>query len=274
MLGPRFTDVRRFDELDSTNRYLVDEARSGAPEGLVAVADHQSAGRGRLGRRWEAPAGSNLLVSVLLRPDLPSGQRHLATAAVALAAADAATDAGIELWVKWPNDLVVPDGRKVAGVLAEAELGGSSGAPRVRPAVVVGIGINLNWPATDADLPEDLVGAATSLRQQLGHPVDREPLLSAFLAHLEPRVAALSEPEGRLGLHAELRSRCITIGADVHVQLPGTAFEGTAVELTPEGHLVVNDRGRLRTIVAGDVVHLRPSSRIVPPGPGRLPSQE
>ncbi len=72
MPGPRFTDIRRFDTIDSTNRYLLEEARAGAPEGVVAVADHQTAGRGRLGRRWEAPAGANLLVSVLLRPDLPA----------------------------------------------------------------------------------------------------------------------------------------------------------------------------------------------------------
>ncbi len=124
MPGSRFTDIRRFDSIDSTNRYLLDEARRGAPDGVVAVADHQSAGRGRLGRSWEAPPGSNLLLSVLLRPDLPVGDRHLASAAVALAAAEA-VDAvtGVRVGIKWPNDLLGPDGRKLAGVLAEADLG-------------------------------------------------------------------------------------------------------------------------------------------------------
>jgi BirA family transcriptional regulator, biotin operon repressor / biotin---[acetyl-CoA-carboxylase] ligase len=83
MPGTRFSDIRRFDTIDSTNRYLVEEARAGAPEGVVVVAAHQTAGRGRLGRRWEAPAGTNLLLSVLLRPDLPAEERHLATASVA-----------------------------------------------------------------------------------------------------------------------------------------------------------------------------------------------
>src|ERR1700686_1291505 len=78
-------EVRRFAELDSTNRYLLDEARAGAAEGLVAMADHQTAGRGRLGRRWEAPPGANLLVSVLLRPTLPTEELHLCTVAMALA---------------------------------------------------------------------------------------------------------------------------------------------------------------------------------------------
>ena len=172
MSEPRFTDIRHFDSIDSTNRYLLDEARAGAPGGVVAVADHQSAGRGRLGRRWEAPPGSNLLMSVLLRPDLPAEQRHLASAVVALAATEAVlTTQGLELGIKWPNDLQASDGRKVAGVLAEADLTGAEGFEL--PPVVVGIGINVNWPATDQDLPPELVGVATSLRQLLGRPVDR-----------------------------------------------------------------------------------------------------
>ena len=130
MPGARFTDIRRFDTIDSTNRYLLDQARAGAPDGVVAVADHQSAGRGRLGRRWEAPTGANLLVSVLLRPDLPPPLRHLVPAVVALAASDAAeTVTGLVLGVKWPNDLLGSDGRKVAGVLAEGDLAGGEGPP-------------------------------------------------------------------------------------------------------------------------------------------------
>ena len=128
MLGDLFADVRRFPSIDSTNRYLLDEARAGAPEGVVAVADHQTAGRGRLGRRWEAPAGTNLLASVLLRPDLRAEERHLASAVVCLAGRQAARQvAGVTLAVKWPNDLVAPDGRKVAGVLAEADLSEATG---------------------------------------------------------------------------------------------------------------------------------------------------
>src|SRR4051812_27340870 len=109
---------------------------AGAPEGLAAVADHQTAGRGRLGRAWVAPPGASLLLSVLFRPDLAPERLHLTTAAVALAAAEACEAvAGVLPVLKWPNDLLVGD-RKLAGVLAESRL----------PAVVVGIGLNVNWP--------------------------------------------------------------------------------------------------------------------------------
>jgi BirA family transcriptional regulator, biotin operon repressor / biotin---[acetyl-CoA-carboxylase] ligase len=270
MPGTRFTDIRRFDSLDSTNRYLLDEARAGAAEGVVTVAEHQSAGRGRLGRRWDAPSGANLLVSVLLRPPLPGHLRHLASAVVALAAVDAAAPLGLELGLKWPNDILAGDGRKLAGVLAEADLAPVDSPNPVEvafPAIVVGIGINVNWPATDADLPDDLVGAATSLGQQLGGPVDRSELLDALLQALEPRVAALGSPAGRRGQADDLRARCTTIGTRVRVELADGAFEGVACDVTPEGHLVVETAGTTRTVIAGDVVHVRPGGA-APGSPG------
>jgi BirA family transcriptional regulator, biotin operon repressor / biotin---[acetyl-CoA-carboxylase] ligase len=261
MLGGVFTDVRRFASIDSTNRYLLDEARAGAPEGVVAVADHQTAGRGRLGRRWEAPPAANLLASVLLRPPLRAEERHLASAVVALAGRAAARDlCGVTLGVKWPNDLVAPDGRKVAGILAEADLseaaGPGSGAGQ---AVVVGIGMNVDWPRGDADVPEELAGAATSLRQLTGRHVDRSALLAALLAALEPRVADLATPAGRRRIAEDLASACTTIGSRVRVEVAGGSFEGTAVGLTDEGHLEVEVGAERRTVVAGDVVHLRPA---------------
>ncbi|HEY6622517.1 MAG TPA: biotin--[acetyl-CoA-carboxylase] ligase [Acidimicrobiales bacterium] len=282
--GTRFAEVRWFDELDSTNRYLLSEARAGAGEGLVVVADHQSAGRGRLGRRWEAPPGANLLASVLLRPHLPFEARHLASAVVALAAADAcAALGGVAASIKWPNDLLV-DGRKLAGVLAEADVGTEGRAP-----IVVGIGINVAWPAattvggpTDPPAREpggpggpggrsshqgdrgpriderDLADSATSLLRETGRPVDRARLLDRLLVELEPRAAALSSAGGRIGQAAELRSRCTTIGTRVRVESSDSTFNGMAVDVTAEGHLVVDvdDQGP-RTVVVGDVIHLR-----------------
>ncbi|MGA8726587.1 MAG: biotin--[acetyl-CoA-carboxylase] ligase [Acidimicrobiales bacterium] len=282
MLGDLFADVRRFPSIDSTNRYLLDEARAGAPEGVVAIADHQTSGRGRLGRRWEGPAGTNLLASVLLRPDLRAEERHLASAVVCLAGRQAARQvAGVTLAVKWPNDLVAPDGRKVAGVLAEADLpeatgtgagsdsagSGSAGSDspgsvaggqhRRLPALVVGIGMNVNWPATDADLPAELIGTACSLQQLSGRALDRSALLDALLAALEPRVSELATPAGRGRQAGEFERACSTVGTRVRVELPGESFEGTAVGLTEQGHLVVEVGGELRTVIAGDVVHLR-----------------
>lgn len=260
MPGTRFTDIRRFDSVDSTNRYLLEAARSGADDGVVAVADHQSAGRGRLGRRWEAPAGSNLLLSVLLRPPLSADQRHLASAVVALAAADAVQAVlGLELGIKWPNDLLASDGRKLAGVLAEADvMADPTPAGGQGPPIVVGIGVNVNWPVTDADLPPDLVGLATSLHQQTGGPVERSVVFETLLEALEPRAADLATASGRTRQADDFRRRCTSIGTRVRVELADTWFEGTAAELTPEGHLVVDVGPGSRTVVAGDVVHVRP----------------
>jgi BirA family biotin operon repressor/biotin-[acetyl-CoA-carboxylase] ligase len=270
--GTRFAEVRWFEELDSTNRYLVNEARGGAGEGLVVVADYQSAGRGRMGRRWEAPPGANLLVSVLLRPQLPLASRHLASAVVALAAGEAcAALGGVAVDLKWPNDLLV-GGRKLAGVLAEADLS-AQGAENPSP-IVVGIGINVSWPPPSSDdrpTPEggsplrsdlgDLAGSATSLLQESGRPVDRSELLDRLLVELEPRVNALGSPEGRSRQAADLQSRCSTIGARVRVDAAEGTMTGTAMAVTAEGHLVVDvDHEGPRTVVVGDVIHLRMAS--------------
>ena len=245
----RFRDVRWFSELDSTNRYLLDEARAGAPEGLVAVADHQTAGRGRLGRTWTAPPGASLLTSILLRPELDA--LHLVTVAVALAAADACRSlSAVEPGLKWPNDLVVDD-RKLAGVLAEADLGPAAG-----PSVVVGIGINVNWP--DGPPPE-LVGIATALNLCGGRPVERPALLVEMLHGLEDRYSGLDRLEGRQVVASEYRRRCVTIGRRVRVELSDETFVGEAVDVSDEGHLLVSTDACLRRVSAGDVVHLRPA---------------
>jgi len=270
MSGTAFTDIRRFPSIDSTNRYLLDEARAGAPAGIVAVADHQTAGRGRLGRRWLAPPGANLLLSVLLRPPLDPADRHLAAAAVALAAIDAVNtllptpDHDRLVGIKWPNDLVAADGRKVAGVLAEGDLsGGPSGSPAP---VVVGIGINANWPDGGDDGPPELEGRAVSLARLSGGPVDRDALMAALLDALPTRVDALSTPDGRAGLAADLRVACVTLGVPVRVELAGEVLEGMATGLTGAGHLVVRTPAGDRTVVAGDVVHLRLAVPPRPPG--------
>jgi BirA family biotin operon repressor/biotin-[acetyl-CoA-carboxylase] ligase len=239
-------DVRRFDEIDSTNSYLLEQARGGAPAGLVAVAGHQTSGRGRLDRRWESPPGTNVLVSFLLRPRCEPSELHLCTAAVALAASDACRDvAGVDTGLKWPNDLVVGES-KVAGVLAEVEFG--SGPPA---AVVVGLGLNVGWPG-----PPGVGG--TSLTEARGSAVDPDAVLERILEALSPRVALLDEAAGRSALAQEQRRRCVTLGARVRVTLAAGEVSGTARAIDDAGQLVVDTDEGSRTVAAGDVVHLRP----------------
>ena len=242
--GPAW-EIRTFATLDSTNRYLLDEARAGAPDGVVAVAAHQSAGRGRLGRVWEAAPGSALLVSVLLRPVLAPERLGLCSVAAGLALADAVTEvAGVEARLKWPNDLVVRD-RKLAGLLAEADLGGAT----VR-AVVVGAGCNLDRAA----VPPALADVATSVEAEAGRTVDRDAVLGAFLDALDRHLA---DPDALPGL---ARDRSATLGRRVRVDLGGGRIvEGLALDTTDAGALVVrDDDGEEHIVSVGDVVHLRP----------------
>jgi BirA family transcriptional regulator, biotin operon repressor / biotin---[acetyl-CoA-carboxylase] ligase len=239
-------DVRRFDEIDSTNAYLGREARGGAPEGVVAVAEHQSAGRGRMDRRWEAPAGASLLVSVLFRPTFDASELHLCTAAMALAAAEACrVVAGVSPVLKWPNDLMVGES-KLAGVLAEAEFDPASGC-----AVVVGLGLNVAWPG-----PPGVGG--TCLTELGAGPVDRPALLDALLSALSSRRALLDTAPGRRAVAVEFRDRCATLGRQVRVELAAAPVVGVATDLDEAGCLVVRTAEGLRTVSAGDVVHLRP----------------
>jgi len=214
------------------------------------MADRQTAGRGRLDRTWEAPAGSALLVSVLLRPDLLPTHVHSTTMAAAVAACDACDEvAGFRPALKWPNDIVVND-RKLAGLLAEAELKGEA-----VDAVVVGMGFNVNWDKPPPGLEEIAIAA----NEVAGHPVDREALLEHFLDRLEEHYSALVEPGGWRGTLLNYRRSSSTLGKDVRVELPDEAFTGKAVEVTGEGHLLVKTAtGDVRRIPAGDVVHLRP----------------
>jgi BirA family biotin operon repressor/biotin-[acetyl-CoA-carboxylase] ligase len=255
LAGTRFADVRWVDETGSTNTDLLDLARAGAPEGVVLVADHQTGGRGRLGRTWQAPPGSSLLVSILLRPPLAIDRAFTATMAVGVSAASAClATTGWMPSLKWPNDLVAvrPDGsrRKLGGVLTETIVDGDR-----LEALVVGIGINVNWPD---DLPDELREIATALNHEVGHDVDREDLLVALLRELDAQVAAFADAALHDALVEAYRGASATLGHRVRAELADEHVEGTAVDLTTEGHLVLDlDDGSRREIVTGDIIHLR-----------------
>ena len=170
LLRGRFGKVYRYAEVTpSTQRMLAEDSA----EGTVAVTEEQTQGRGRLGRRWEAAAGSSILVSVLLVPPVePSRLPELSLVAGGAVAQAIAEVTGIEPAIKFPNDLLIGM-RKVAGILAESSEG----------RVVLGIGVNVNQTAQE--LPADTLTPPTSLRVVLGEPVDRARLLAAILLHLE-----------------------------------------------------------------------------------------
>ena len=257
--GTRFADVRWVAETGSTNQDLMALAADGAPEGVVVVADHQTAGRGRLGRVWTAPPEASLLLSVLLRPPLGLEGAHALTTAVALSALDACVAvAGLRPGLKWPNDLIVPsprDGgaeRKLAGVLAESSLRGAR-----FDAVVVGIGVNLNWPD---DLPAEIEGIAVALNHVTGAPVDRAAYTAALLQALDARYSALLGPGGPEAQRRDEEAASATIGRAVRVIRSHDELEGTAVGLDPDGALRVDVGAEVVSIPVGDVVHLRPAA--------------
>jgi len=234
--------VRWFESVDSTNRYLLDGARSGEPEGLVAVADVQTAGRGRLGRRWETDPGAALLASILLRPT-SNLDPHLLTTTVALALRRAVERlTGTAPGLKWPNDLVVAD-RKLAGVLAEA-------IPTPQgTAIVVGAGTNVKA------VPSEFRDRAIACDDLADGSVDRQQLLFAWLEELAARVRRPGE------VIDEATVASATLGRDVRIEgHDGEAITGRAVGLTASGALVVEmEDGSRRAFTAGDVVHLRPA---------------
>jgi BirA family biotin operon repressor/biotin-[acetyl-CoA-carboxylase] ligase len=238
LVGTRFRDVRWFASIDSTNRYLLEAARGGAPEGVVAVADEQTAGRGRLGRSWVAPPGASLLVSALLRPDLPSDSLALLTMAAGLACIAAVeTEGGFAARLKWPNDVVVDD-RKLAGILAEKDGG----------AVVVGMGCNVHWDT----FPDELASIGTACNLCTDRAITREELLGAWLREFDARLDALG------GVIDEATARSATLGRRVRVEVPDGSYEADAVSLTAHGHLVVlTDDGTETAISSADVIHLR-----------------
>jgi BirA family biotin operon repressor/biotin-[acetyl-CoA-carboxylase] ligase len=260
LLGPtgRWTRVEVVDETRSTNADLVAQASAGAPDGAVLVTEHQTAGRGRLDRTWEAPRGSGIAVSVLWRPEgIPAERLGWLPMLAGVALLDAVRDLapGVEAGLKWPNDLLLgPERRKGAGILAEMTAVSGGG-----PGVVLGMGINVGAPA--GTLP----ATATSLAAE-GAPVDRTELLVAVLRNLGEREAAWRAAAGdadESGLRGDYRAGCLSLGSEVRVEMPGgSAVVGIAEDVDPSGHLLVLEPdGNRRAIAAGDIVHLRPADR-------------
>ena len=259
----------RFDVVGSTNDVVSGWLREGTPEVCVAVADVQSAGRGRNGRKWAAPPGAGVLVSVGFRPTwLDVGHTWRLGAIASLAMAEAAEISSAlrsgTIRLKWPNDLVALDRdsgyvRKLAGMLGETDGLGTDDAR-----AVIGVGINVDW--SREKFPAELADTMTSLTDLAGRTVDREVVLYVFLERLERAIAALRE--GRFPAE-EWSRRQLTNGTIVILDGPdGTSETVVAEDVDTEtGALLVRDldgapasggnEGPLRSVVVGEIHHLR-----------------
>ncbi len=253
-----WTSIDVVDDTGSTNADLAAAARAGAPAGSVLVADHQSAGRGRMGRTWTAPPGTSIAMSVLVRPSVPVDRWTWLPLLAGLAVSDGIRqEADLPADLKWPNDVLVL-GRKVSGVLAE----------RVEtpegPAVVIGMGVNVHLTAEQLPVP-----TATSLALVLAElglgafPLHRTSIVSTTLRSLDRILARWEEvadvPDlGPDALALVYRERCATIGREVRISLSdGTSVDGVARDVDEAGRLVLETPDGPRTFGAGDVVHLR-----------------
>lgn len=238
--------VEVVEESPSTNAAVAERAREGEDAGLVVVAEHQTAGRGRLDRSWETPARSALTFSVLLRPGLPPQQWPWLPLLTGYAVQAALADRLPQIGLKWPNDVLVEE-RKLAGILVERV------ETPLGPAAVVGCGVNVSH--TLEELP---VALATSIQLELGGPApDRTDLLGQVLGSLHA-LQGLTDDLG--ALRAAYTDVCTTLGREVDVHLPSRPepVRGTAREIGPGGTLVVDGPDGRLEVGAGDVVHVRP----------------
>lgn len=232
-------DAVRRVRVGSTNDEARALAKNGAAHGTWVVTEQQTAGRGRLGRRWEAPDGSALFLSVLLRPELPPTQVPL----LCLGAAERVASLHPALRIKWPNDVLLPDGRKVSGILAEAEMEGMD-----RMSVVVGVGVNLT-----AAPPLPTAGCMAELP---GWRCSREEVAVAVVEGL---LAACRRLEGgdAAGLVADWSARCGMLGAHVRVSAGREVVQGRATRVDETGTLWVDVDGTEQPVRAGDVEIVR-----------------
>jgi BirA family biotin operon repressor/biotin-[acetyl-CoA-carboxylase] ligase len=243
--------LRCADEVDSTNERAAAWAADGAPDGAVVCADHQTDGRGRHGRTWTDTKGQNLLFSVVLRPQMPSGRLGLLPVAASVAVAET-VDAFVSphrAALKWPNDVLL-GGRKACGMLLESSLA----TPQRSTVVVLGVGLNVN----QTDFPDALADTATSLRLVLGRPVPRAPLLARLLAALEHRSDAVQQGRAATVRRAyEERLVSLHKPTTLHVPSAGRSLSGTVQGITDTGALRLDTPDGPATVHAGEATRHR-----------------
>lgn len=241
--------IVRLGEVPSTQAIAFDLAERGAPDRTVVLADHQTAGRGRLGRRWADEPGASLLVSILLRPRLEPRRLPMLSYVAAIAVAEAlASVAPIAPRLKWPNDVLV-DGLKIAGILLESRMNASSErvaaslSGLAAPVTILGIGVNL----AQRRFEPALTGRATSVALASGRTLDRETVLAALLERLDVWQARL-ESEGFEPVRARWLALSDTIGRQISIE----GLTGVARDLDDDGALILETADGRRRVVAGE----------------------
>jgi BirA family biotin operon repressor/biotin-[acetyl-CoA-carboxylase] ligase len=239
--------IHYFPEIDSTNRFAFKRAQEGGVEGEVVIADSQTQGKGRMGRKWFSPPSLNLYLSVVLRPKLPPASAPQLTLMAAVALADTVQAfLAAPPSIKWPNDILV-GGKKLAGILTES----SCETDRVH-FVVVGFGVNLNLPA--ASLPDVIRDRATSLLILTGKPIDRTAFARQLINDLDRCYGEL-ERKGFPRIARRWESFFGLRGRKVSVKMADQRVSGIARGIDGDGALIVEEEGGgLRKIIAGEVI--------------------
>lgn len=234
-----------FDEIDSTNDELKRRADKGAEEGLVAVADIQSKGKGRRGRAWETPAGVNIAMSYLLRPGLAPDIAPMMTLIMAMAAAKGIREvSSLDVGIKWPNDIVI-NGRKLVGILTEM-----TAEPDYIHEVIVGTGINVNTES----FPEEIKATATSMRIEGGQKYSRSKVVAAVTDAFEAYYEIFCATGDLSALRSDYNAACVNVGAGVRVLDPKGEYDGMAKGIDNKGELIViKEDGSETRVYAGEV---------------------
>ena len=246
LLETRFNKIEYVSKTGSTNSDLVARAPT-LPDGFLLVSDYQTDGRGRKGRKWDAPPARNLIFSVFLHPKWPSERHQLITPALALATVEVIESLGLSASVKWPNDVMIglDNHMKIAGILAEY-------IQQKNPALVVGMGLNVGWPQSNDSAPPN----STSLIA-CGIEKDRSELLVEILKNFEERLSEISSEKGNVTFRQAHIAKSSIIGNHVKVERINGDIIGKAVDIEKDGSLVIENKDSTISITEGDVVHLR-----------------
>lgn len=233
------------DVIDSTNEEVRRLSESGGEQGLVVVAEKQTAGKGRRGRNWDSPEGTNLYFSILLRPNVNPENAPMLTLVMAYSVARVIREQEkLPAQIKWPNDLVL-SGRKLCGILTEMHLAGSQIED-----VVVGVGINVNT----AEFPDDLKDKATSLYMEKTEKVDRRLLLNSILEEFQKWYGCFFREQNLSFLLEAYNQMLVNGNREVLILEPGNEYEAEALGINAQGELLVKKKdGSVENVFAGEV---------------------